>query len=496
MATELHSLVVDEVSLCDTPANSSIDPKTGRKIRHAMVALWKRDSGEEFAEICKGVSGVKFVLGFPKSGGGSKVQSVIFDKGNWTVASAKKWLSDHDFKGLEVDETGESFRFRQEDPDSFERFRTITPGQAKKAADEWDENDLICKAVDGKMQDGVSFPRSDFAYAPDDVPSHWKLRLTSTPGGKPDPGIVGAAIAALGKGFRGKKVQIPTEALSGVKVKVRAAWRAANPDKGDNELPEVLNKGETGMTLDEIEKRVTEQDAQLTVFKAENDALKLENDIVLKMSKKDRKLYASLPMEKRKEFMAADEEKRKAMLAACQKAKDDEGSAAEEAAETAEEEAAEQEKEKARKALVAKVASAEDRVAKAELQLAEISKRERLMHFAKRAEEELPHTAGTADEKGARLMKLADALGGEQSDDFMKTLADLKAADKALAIHYGEVGKAGGTIPAERAWEAKVHEIAKRDNISEGKATAKAMEECPEVYLDYERQHRQFAVQQ
>ena len=56
--------------------------------------------------------------------------------------------------------------------------------------------------------DAGKFPASDYAYAPDPKsPSTWKLRLTATPGGKPDSSIVGAACAALGKGFRGNKVE-------------------------------------------------------------------------------------------------------------------------------------------------------------------------------------------------------------------------------------------------------------------------------------------------
>src|SRR4051794_10390837 len=48
MPNELHELHVDEVSLVDVPANSSIDPKTGRRRRHAVVALFKFDaSGDE-----------------------------------------------------------------------------------------------------------------------------------------------------------------------------------------------------------------------------------------------------------------------------------------------------------------------------------------------------------------------------------------------------------------------------------------------------------------
>lgn len=84
-----------------------------------------------------------------------------------------------------------------------------------------------------KTEGGESFPSGDYAYVPDpEKPSTWKLRLTATPGGPPDPHIVGAAIAALGPGgFRGQKVQIPAADLPAVKAKVRAAWVKANPDK-------------------------------------------------------------------------------------------------------------------------------------------------------------------------------------------------------------------------------------------------------------------------
>ena len=79
-----------------------------------------------------------------------------------------------------------------------------------------------------KTEAGKKFPAKDYAYTPDkNKPSTWKLRLTSTPGATPDVRIVGAATAALGKGFRGNKVNIPAAALAGVKNKVRAAWKKA-----------------------------------------------------------------------------------------------------------------------------------------------------------------------------------------------------------------------------------------------------------------------------
>lgn len=98
----------------------------------------------------------------------------------------------------------------------------------------------LLKAVT-KREQGKNFPASDFAFVPDrNKPSTWKLRLTESPGGKPTAAQVGRAVAALGKGFRGRKVQLPAEARSRVVAKVRAAWRKANPGKPASEMPPVL----------------------------------------------------------------------------------------------------------------------------------------------------------------------------------------------------------------------------------------------------------------
>jgi len=98
-----------------------------------------------------------------------------------------------------------------------------------------------------KTEDGKQFPASDFAYVPDpEKPSTWKLRLTAEPGGSPDAGIVGAAAAALGPGFRGQKVDIPAADLAAVKAKVRAAWRKANPNKEDSLMPSGIKESNGG----------------------------------------------------------------------------------------------------------------------------------------------------------------------------------------------------------------------------------------------------------
>jgi hypothetical protein len=94
-----------------------------------------------------------------------------------------------------------------------------------------------------KTEGGKAFPGSDYAYVPDKTkPSGWKLRLTSEPGGAPDPGIVGAAAAALGPGYRGQKVDIPASDRPKVIARVRAAWAKANPDKKPADMPEGIRK--------------------------------------------------------------------------------------------------------------------------------------------------------------------------------------------------------------------------------------------------------------
>lgn len=90
-----------------------------------------------------------------------------------------------------------------------------------------------------KREAGEDFPASAFAYVPDsDTPSTWKLRLWESVAKKETAAQVGRAVAALGKGFRGNKVQIPSGDLSSVKAKVRAAWKRTHSD--DDELPAVL----------------------------------------------------------------------------------------------------------------------------------------------------------------------------------------------------------------------------------------------------------------
>lgn len=97
------------------------------------------------------------------------------------------------------------------------------------------------KAAPTKREAGQDFPAAAFAYVPDPTkPSTWKLRLWDDLQTKESPAQVGRAIAALGAGFRGNRVSIPSEDLPGVKRKVLAAWKRVNKDKKPSEAPSVL----------------------------------------------------------------------------------------------------------------------------------------------------------------------------------------------------------------------------------------------------------------
>lgn len=99
-----------------------------------------------------------------------------------------------------------------------------------------------------KTVDGVELPAKAFAYVPDpDKPSTWKLPLYTAAAdvpAKPDAARVGAAAAALGPGgHRGRSADIPAEDRGKVIAAVRSAWLRAHPDKGKEDLPDILKKG-------------------------------------------------------------------------------------------------------------------------------------------------------------------------------------------------------------------------------------------------------------
>jgi Phage head maturation protease len=98
----------------------------------------------------------------------SAVQTVIFNKDNWTATEAQQWLSDHDFKSSDMDETENSFRFRQFppdecDPDSYVTLTENLPtgvslvvcDRAEKASQKPTEKSEPCHCHDGLTVEAI-----------------------------------------------------------------------------------------------------------------------------------------------------------------------------------------------------------------------------------------------------------------------------------------------------------------------------------------------------
>jgi hypothetical protein len=129
-------------------------------------------------------------------------------------------------------------------PVEVERVTSYVPVAAGASEADGDSSPNISEAgAPTKTVDGKHYPKSDWAYTPSDAPGSWKLRLTSTPGGDPDPAIVGAAAAAFSPGGnRGQQVDLPVADVAAAKAKVRAAWKKANPDKSAADMPEGIKE--------------------------------------------------------------------------------------------------------------------------------------------------------------------------------------------------------------------------------------------------------------
>ena len=104
-----------------------------------------------------------------------------------------------------------------------------------------------------QVRGGHEYPARCFLYVPDaDKPSTWKLLVCEWQGGKAVATVAqcGRAAAALGKGFRGKKVSLSAKARTAAKRKLAAAYKRLGVAKED--IPEHLfSEGVKGMTDEE-----------------------------------------------------------------------------------------------------------------------------------------------------------------------------------------------------------------------------------------------------
>lgn len=96
-----------------------------------------------------------------------------------------------------------------------------------------------------KTEGGIEYPASAYAYVPDkDQPSTWKLRLWQDPEQKITKSQLGRASAALSPGgFRGNRVEIPSDDLPAVKQKVRRAYKSLGV--ADEDIPRWVKESES-----------------------------------------------------------------------------------------------------------------------------------------------------------------------------------------------------------------------------------------------------------
>lgn len=345
-----------------------------------------------------------------------------------------------------------------------------------------------------KREDGKDFPASDYAYVPDrEAPSTWKLRLTSTPGGEPDPAIVAAAAAALGPGFRGNRVEIPADARAAVVARVRAAWRKAYPDMSEEDMPTALKKSsdrddsadneepdrldkrkEKSEMADDNKKEIDELKTQLADLKKELKASKDENAVLTvkaSMTDAERAHMQGMSDAERQRFMGMSAEDR---ARAMKKFKEDD-------------EVITVEGQEVRKSAVGAVQFAiikaqAKRISDNEAAIQAANKAARTAEFKKRASDEFPHLPGSVDERAAVLEALAAAPEPvrKTADEILRAAEGHAKAAFARAGHKKTDGSDGESATEQLDKLAKEH--AKANNVTYEKAYSVVIQKNATLY--------------
>jgi hypothetical protein len=53
------------------------------------------------------------------------IQAIRFKKNKWTKQKSKKWIKEHNFNPIRLDETIHEYRYRIRQPSEFKSFRTL-----------------------------------------------------------------------------------------------------------------------------------------------------------------------------------------------------------------------------------------------------------------------------------------------------------------------------------------------------------------------------------
>lgn len=343
-----------------------------------------------------------------------------------------------------------------------------------------------------KTEGGIQFPKAAYAYTPSDQPSTWKLRLWETPEEKVTAKQVGMAVAALGAGFRGNKVEIPDADKSAVRNKVLSAWKSVHPDAKPEDVPAVLSKGGHMADDNDVLKQLEEVEANQKVIEKRNTDLEAINkrfEAIVKMSPEERAVFDPMTAEEQDEFLKMSPEEKTAKAKAKAKASaNDEGDDEEDDDEEVEKRV-KAEVEKALAASNSEVEELKKRVSTAEEFAKKQADRADTVEFQKRADIELSHYTGTVEERGDVLKSIEKSnMTDDQKKNVMKVLKSGNEAHKQLgkmvgSNNYSDVEKSDGVL-AEVSKRAKVL-MDKDSKLTKAAAEAAVYTADPELYKRY-----------
>jgi hypothetical protein len=132
------------------------------------------------------------------------------------------------------------------------------------------------------------------------------------------------------------------------------------------------------------------------------------------------------------------------------------------------------------------VKKSNERLEKAEAEIAKERDLRETAELKKRADDEFPHVPGTLDERASMLKAL-----GKMDEAVQKTFtAALTQAEKLAKSAFDRVGMNGGDMEAlkkgAKGFEDKVSEIRKRDECTRTEAMERARKEDPDSFKAYQ----------
>lgn len=293
------------------------------------------------------------------------------------------------------------------------------------------------KVTNKKNEDDKEFGPGDYAYVGDiEKTESWKLRLTDIPGGTPDPRTVSAAVAALSK-----LDDLSEEELTAVTHRVSKAWLDANPEKTQDELPDILkakklktSKKEIDMTKEEMEAILAKKDAELT-----------KANQIASLSDVEKAHYNTLADADKETFLAKSADDRKSII----KNLSDSNPVVYKSVDGHEF----RKNDDPRLVSMAKSADENAKVAKAATEALDNA------NLQKRALEEFKNLPGTAEEKAA-LLKSIDGIADEAVRK--SALAAVKAGDNALSGAFVRKGATNGSTVESGSPTDELDKMAKK----------------------------------